>query len=298
MSGAPRTVSLATLNTLSVADFSQHLGNIYEHASWVAAAAAAARPFATIVALYEAMSGAMRLVSEAERLALVRGHPDLAGKAARAGALTADSTGEQASAGLDQLGEAEFAAFHHLNDAYRAKFNFPFIICVRRHTKDSILASFEKRLAHTPETELATALDEIDRIAGLRLDTLVTGEGRLDLTGRLSTHVLDTHAGRPAAGLVIELRELSASGDRLVVRAVTNEDGRTDAPLIADRPVPIGRYELAFAVGDYFAHRGVRVADPPFLDIVPIRFAVADAEGRYHVPLLVTPWSYSTYRGS
>jgi 2-oxo-4-hydroxy-4-carboxy-5-ureidoimidazoline decarboxylase len=298
MSGAPRTVSLATLNTLSVADFAQHLGNIYEHASWVAAAAAAARPFATIVALYEAMSGAMRLASEAERLALVRGHPDLAGKAARAGALTADSTGEQASAGLDQLGEAEFAAFHHLNDAYRAKFSFPFIICVRRHTKDSILASFDKRLAHTPGTEFATALDEIDRIAALRLDTLVTGEGRLDLTGRLSTHVLDTHAGRPAAGLVIELRELSASGDRLVVRAVTNEDGRTDAPLIADRPVPIGRYELAFAVGDYFAHRGVRVADPPFLDIVPIRFAVAEAEGRYHVPLLVTPWSYSTYRGS
>jgi len=244
------------------------------------------------------MRAAIRQVSEAERLALVRGHPNLAGKAARAGALTADSTGEQASAGLDQLGEAEFAAFHHLNDAYRAKFNFPFIICVRRHTKDSILASFEKRLAQAPETELATALDEIDRIAALRLNALVTGEGRLDLAGRLSTHVLDTHAGEPAAGLVIELRELSASGDRLVARAVTNEDGRTDAPLIADRPVPIGRYELAFAVGDYFAHRGVRVADPPFLDIVPIRFAVAEAEGCYHVPLLVTPWSYSTYRGS
>ena len=299
MSGAPRTVSLATLNTLSVADFSRHLGNVYEHASWVAAAAAAARPFATIVALYEAMSAAIRQVSEAERLALVRGHPNLAGKAARAGALTADSTGEQASAGLGQLGEAEFAAFHHLNDAYRAKFGFPFIICVRRHTKDSILVNFEKRLAHVPETEIATALDEIDRIAALRLDALVTGEGRLDLAGRLSTHVLDTHAGRPAADLAIELRELSASGRyRLVARAVTNEDGRTDAPLIADRPVPIGRYELAFAVGDYFAHRGVRVADPRFLDIVPIRFAVAEAEGRYHVPLLVTPWSYSTYRGS
>ena len=299
MSDAPRTVSLAKLNTLPVDDFSQRLGNVYEDASWVAATAAAARPFATIVALYEAMSAAIRQVSEAERLALVCGHPDLAGKVARAGALTADSTGEQASAGLNQLGEAEFAAFQHLTDAYRAKFGFPFIICVRRHTKDSILASFAKRLAHAPETELATALDEIDRIAALRLDALVTGEGRLDLAGRLSTHVLDTHAGRPAAGLAIELRELSASGGaRLVARAVTNEDGRTDAPLIADRPVPIGSYELAFAVGDYFARRGVRVADPPFLNIVPIRFAVAEAEGRYHVPLLVTPWSYSTYRGS
>ena len=160
MSGAPRTVSLATLNTLSVADFSRHLGNVYEHASWVAAAAAA-RPFATIVALYEAMSAAIRQVSEAERLALVRGHPNLAGKAARAGALTADSTGEQASAGLDQLGEAEFAAFHHLNDAYRAKFGFPFIICVRRHTKDSILANFEKRLTQCVVLASAPCADRV-----------------------------------------------------------------------------------------------------------------------------------------
>jgi 2-oxo-4-hydroxy-4-carboxy-5-ureidoimidazoline decarboxylase len=280
-------------------DFCEHLGNVYEHAPWVAAAVAAMRPVATIAALYAAMRSAMHEAAAEERLALARGHPDLAGKAARAGALTADSTGEQASAGLDRLSEAELAAFHRLNDAYRAKFGFPFIICVRRHTKDSILASFEKRLAHAPEAELQTALVEIDRIAALRLDALVTGEGRLDLAGRLSTHVLDTHAGRPAAALVVELRELSASGaDRLVARAVTNADGRTEAPLIAGRPVPIGRYELTFAVGDYFARRGVELADPPFLDTVPVRFAVADPEGRYHVPLLITPWSYSTYRGS
>jgi 2-oxo-4-hydroxy-4-carboxy-5-ureidoimidazoline decarboxylase len=299
MTGAVRTLSLATLNKMAAADFSRRLGNIYEHAPWVAGAVAAMRPFATIAALYAAMRAAMHQASAEERLALVRGHPDLAGKAARAGALTADSTGEQASAGLDRLGEAEFAAIHRFNDAYRAKFGFPFVICVRRHTKDSILASFEKRLAHAPEAELATALAEIDRIAALRLDALVAGEERLGVAGRLSTHVLDTHAGRPAAGLAIELRERSASGaDRLVARAVTNADGRTEAPLIADRPVPIGRYELTFAVGAYFARRGVEVTDPPFLDIVPIRFAVADPEGRYHIPLLMTPWSYSTYRGS
>ncbi len=299
MTRATRTIPLATLNKLPAPDFSQRLGNIYEHAPWVAAAVAAMRPFATIADLYAALRSAMHQASAEERRALVRGHPDLAGKAARAGALTPESTGEQASAGLDRLSEAEFAAFHRLNDAYCAKFGFPFIICVRRYTKDLILAGFEKRLAHAPEVELATALEEIDRIAALRLDALVTGEGRLDVAGRLSTHVLDNHAGEPAAGLSIELRELSASGaDRLVARAVTNADGRTDAPLIADRPVPIGRYELTFAVGDYFARRGVELADPPFLDIVPIRFAVADAEGRYHIPLLVTPWSYSTYRGS
>jgi 2-oxo-4-hydroxy-4-carboxy-5-ureidoimidazoline decarboxylase len=242
MTGAARTLPLAALNDMAAADFARHLGNVYEHAPWVAAAAAVTRPFATITALYAAMRSATHQATAEARLALVRGHPDLVDKAACAGALTADSTGEQANAGLDRLSEAELAEFHRLNDAYRAKFSFPFIICVRRHTRDSILARFERRLAHAPAAELATALAEIDRIAALRLDALVAGEGRLELAGRLSTHVLDTQAGRPAAGLAIELRERSTHGaDRLVVRAVTNEDGRTDAPLIADRPVPIGR---------------------------------------------------------
>ncbi len=79
---------------------------------------------------------------------------------------------------------------------------------------------------------------------------------------------------------------------------MTNADGRTDRPLIDDRPIPIGIYELRFGIGDYFARQGKRLADPPFLDIVPLRFAVAEPEGHYHVPLLATPWSYSTYRGS
>jgi 2-oxo-4-hydroxy-4-carboxy-5-ureidoimidazoline decarboxylase len=79
---------------------------------------------------------------------------------------------------------------------------------------------------------------------------------------------------------------------------VTNADGRTDRPLIADRPIPIAQYELRFAVGDHYARIGTPVTDPPFLGVVPIRFSVAEPEGNYHVPLLVTPWSYSTYRGS
>jgi 2-oxo-4-hydroxy-4-carboxy-5-ureidoimidazoline decarboxylase len=84
----------------------------------------------------------------------------------------------------------------------------------------------------------------------------------------------------------------------VVTRAITNADGRTDAPLIGGRPVPIGRYELVFDVGKYFAARQVPMSDPPFLDSIPLRFAVSDPEGHLHVPLLVTPWGYSTYRGS
>ena len=83
-----------------------------------------------------------------------------------------------------------------------------------------------------------------------------------------------------------------------ISRATTNADGRTDRPLVADAPIPIAQYELRFAVGDYFARQGTPAADPPFLDIVPVRFAIAEPEAHYHIPLLVTPWSYATYRGS
>src|SRR6202012_5839247 len=107
------------------------------------------------------------------------------------------------------------------------------------------------------------------------------------------------HGGNPASGIAVELIELSELGmSRVVTRTMTNSDGRTDKPLIVDRPVPIGRYELRFSVGPYFAARGVQVSDPPFLDEIPLRFSVSDPEGHLHVPLLVTPWSYSTYRGS
>ncbi|UYN97826.1 MAG: hydroxyisourate hydrolase [Enhydrobacter sp.] len=126
----------------------------------------------------------------------------------------------------------------------------------------------------------------------------MTGENVPKVDGRLSTHVLDIHAGRPAAGMAIELYEGVGERWHRIASAVTNADGRTDRPLIAGRPVPIGRYELRFAVGDHFRSRGIERGDPSFLDIVPLRFSVAEPEEHYHVPLLCTPWSYSTYRGS
>jgi 2-oxo-4-hydroxy-4-carboxy-5-ureidoimidazoline decarboxylase len=293
------TYTLESLNSASPADFTAALADIYEHSPWVAQAVSAKRPFATLAALHEAMVQAVRAAPADAQLALIKAHPDLAGKAARAGTLTVDSTNEQVSAGLERLSEAEFARFHRLNDAYQAKFGFPFIICVRRHTKDSILGVFERRLAHGAADEREAALAEIFRIAALRLDPRVKAADKLKVAGRLSTHVLDTHAGKPAEGVAVELSEISDSGEaRLLVRGVTNKDGRTDAPQIADRPVPIGTYELRFGVAAYYAGRGVPLADPPFLGVVPIRFAVAEPEGHYHVPLVVSPWSYSTYRGS
>ncbi len=113
--------------------------------------------------------------------------------------------------------------------------------------------------------------------------------------GHLSTHVLDTASGRPAAGVVIELRRLAEDGTGVTLATVTtNADGRTDSALLSGDALTVGTYELVFAVGDYFGRSG----DRPFLDRVPVRFGVSDPSAKYHVPLLITPWSYSTYRGS
>ena len=116
--------------------------------------------------------------------------------------------------------------------------------------------------------------------------------------GKLSTHVLDTARGRPAAGVAIELSV--ADGDRWtpLARATTNADGRTDAPLLTGDAVKPGRYRLTFAMGAYFRAAGVALADPPFVDVVTLDFGLAEPGGHYHVPLLASPWAWSTYRGS
>jgi 2-oxo-4-hydroxy-4-carboxy-5-ureidoimidazoline decarboxylase len=290
---------LSDLNNCSKDDFVAALANIFEYSPWIAEHAAAARPFAGVTQLFDAMKSAVDRAAPQLRLALIKAHPDLANKTQRAAGLTEESNAEQNSVGLDRLSDAEYEAFERVNNAYGARFGFPYIVCVRRHTKDSILRDFERRLPNDVATETQRSIEEICRIAALRLDQLVASEDRLKVQGRLSTHVLDTHSGRPAAGIAVELVELSDLGlSRVVTRAITNSDGRTDAPLIGGRPVPIGRYELTFKVGAYFAERGVAMSDPPFLDQIPLRFSVSDPEGHLHVPLLVTPWSYGTYRGS
>jgi 2-oxo-4-hydroxy-4-carboxy-5-ureidoimidazoline decarboxylase len=290
--------SLSELNTCSEAQFVSALGNIFEHSPWIAARAAQQRPFASLIELFAAMTQALNDASDDQRLTLIKAHPDLADKAQRAAGLTVESTQEQTGAGLDRLSDREYDAFMGANTAYRTKFDVPFIVCVRRHTRESILREFNRRLQNDKVAEIKTSVAEITRIAALRLNELVVGGG-LPVTGRLSTHVLDTHAGRPAQGVALELVELNElGGERLIARAMTNADGRTDQPLIHGRPLPTGRYRLTFNVGAYFAEHGVVTSDPPFLDIIPICFALAEPEGHYHVPLLMTPWSYSTYRGS
>ncbi|MEM7021022.1 MAG: hydroxyisourate hydrolase [Pseudomonadota bacterium] len=117
-------------------------------------------------------------------------------------------------------------------------------------------------------------------------------------TGRLTTHVLDTMSGLPGAGLVIELYRMDGGGRQQLGRITTNADGRNPAPMLEGAALIAGTYELVFHVGAYFRARGVELTDPAFLDEVPVRFGIADATRHYHVPLLVSPYGYSTYRGS
>lgn len=116
--------------------------------------------------------------------------------------------------------------------------------------------------------------------------------------GKLSTHVLDTAHGRPAAGVAVELYGVGGGERTLLAHALTNADGRCPAPLLEGEALRAGCYELVFAAGDYFAAQGVALPQPRFVDRVTIAFGVADPSQNYHVPLVVTPWSYSTYRGS
>ncbi len=163
------------LDTLDRAGFAGALGAIFEHSPWIAERVWDRRPFANADELLAAMLSVVAAASSDEKIALIRAHPDLAGKAARAGALTEHSTSEQAGAGLDRLSDEAFARFHRLNDTYVARFGFPFVIAVRGHTSETILAAFDDRLANDRAAEMAEALRNIGLIARFRLEDLLTG---------------------------------------------------------------------------------------------------------------------------
>jgi OHCU decarboxylase len=165
--------SLAELNAMDSDAFATALGSLFEHSPWVARDAHARRPFASVAELHGALEAAMRGAPRARQIALIRAHPELAGREAAAGELTAASSREQARAGLDRLSAGEVRALRELNAAYRDRFGFPLVICVREHTKDSILAWGRARLAHGEDEEVDTALGEIAKIAGLRLREVV-----------------------------------------------------------------------------------------------------------------------------
>ena len=168
MSGAP-PLTLARLNSMNQTGFTTALGFAFELSPWVVERAWDAKPFASVEALHAAMMAVLDAATTADKLALIRAHPELASKAAIAKSLTAESNAEQASAGLDRLTPEEFARFHDLNAAYRDRFGFPFIICVRLNDKSSILAAMQARLSNDEATESGEAITQIGLISKLRL---------------------------------------------------------------------------------------------------------------------------------
>lgn len=168
MSHVPHTLS--HINALPEEEFVRVAGPVFEHSPWIAAAVVSQRPFSTVSDLQAAMCDAVRRAAQDKQLALIRAHPDLVGRVV----LTAESQGEQAAAGLTDLSPEEVALFDRYNREYKARFGFPFVICARLNKKEAILQAFPLRLQHTPEAEISAALEEIYKIAGLRLADLIS----------------------------------------------------------------------------------------------------------------------------
>lgn len=166
-------MSLAAINAMSLAEFVEAFAGIAEHSPWVAEAAAARRPFTSRVAMIAAFQDAIGEAGGEAQAALLRAHPDLAGRAAIAGDLTDDSRREQAGAGLDRLTAEEFGRFTVLNTGYRERFGIPFIFAVRGADKHRILAAFEARIGNAEDVEFATALEQVCRIVAFRLEDRV-----------------------------------------------------------------------------------------------------------------------------
>lgn len=168
------TYTIEQLNAMPVPEFVKVLGGIYEHSPWFAEAAAQQRPFASAAELATALREAVDAAGREAQIKLVRAHPELAGKAAVRGELTAESTREQAGAGLDQCTPDEFLRLQNLNTAYNQKFGFPFILAVRGYDRHGIIDAFARRLENAPEVELQTCINQIHRIAQFRLNDLVS----------------------------------------------------------------------------------------------------------------------------
>ena len=164
---------LAQLNELDHKAFVRFVGPAFEHSPWIAEETSQKRPFATLDQLHAALCETVQTAGEERQIALIRAHPDLVGRLALAGQLTKESTGEQASAGLDKLTPEEVALFQKNNAAYKEKFGFPFVICTRLNKKEAILNGFKVRLQNSREQEIKIALEEIGKIARLRLEDML-----------------------------------------------------------------------------------------------------------------------------
>lgn len=285
-------LSLAAANALSSAAFQDHFSGVFEHTPWVMDRIAVQRPFASLAGLLAAMERVLAEADEAAKLALLQAHPVLGGAAARAGRVTAESASEQASHGLDRMAGGEERDFAALNQDYLERFGFPFIIAVKgQRDRAAILAALRQRIASDMATERATALAEVVKIATFRIEALVEAEGSAQAL-TLSLHALDTARGGPAAGLAFTFHRVE-SGVRCAMLAAGETDAAGRWTMDTTVALTPGLYEICFSADAYQHRFGV----DGFYDDITIRFRMVAAGGHYHIPLILSPFGYSTYRG-
>lgn len=280
-------------------DIVEFLGGIYEHSAWVATELVETDVSAikTVTDLAGAMKAIVADASRERKLELLCAHPDLCEKVSALKALTKESQEEQSSAGLQSLTEDELKTFTENNNAYREKFQFPFILAVRNATKYTVLAAMKGRVKNSLEVEFAQALAQVNKIAWMRILSKMRSD---EEKGFLTCHVLDTANGCPADNMRIHLHKINSEGKlELLGEFITNDDGRlTGGPALKGPAFVVGVYQWTFYVAEYFASKGSSTAGTPFLDVIPLRFGIDNPDDHYHVPLLASPWSFSTYRGS
>ena len=281
--------SLAELNAMTDAAVAELLAPLFEHAAWVTQDVAPLRPFVSLTAMHAAFMTRLRATPEAGIVAFLRGHPALSPSTLRRG-ITAESMLEQRSAGIQDLDEAATVRLDAANATYERRFGFPFILAVRGASYATVIAALERRCASSDAAELEEAVSEIGAISWMRLLACVTPAP----TGGISLHVLDTTRAKPAAGLHGEL--FASSGSSVAV-FVTDGNGRAPT-MLGGGLLTAGGYEWRLDTAAYFARHGRATPDRSFLPVVSVRFAVANPEEHFHVPVLLTPGSYTTYRGS
>mmetsp|Transcript_28063 Transcript_28063/g.32724 ORF Transcript_28063/g.32724 Transcript_28063/m.32724 type:complete len:381 (-) Transcript_28063:109-1251(-) len=281
------------------------IGNIYEHSSWIAEkfytdhveGKETKTKITNVRELFDLMNSIVENSSREQKMTLLCAHPDLCAKIDALKKLTKSSQEEQSSAGLGSLTDEERERFSIMNSNYRTKFGFPFILAARHVTKYTVLTAIEGRLELPTDSEFVGALYQVSKIAWMRLLALfkITGQ-----KGFLTCHVLDTANGCPGANMRIQLHRITPTEHAgLVKEFVTNDDGRLPGgPALKDEEFIVGVYQWTFFAGDYFSRKNMPTNGVQFLDEIPLRFGIDDPEEHYHVPLLVSPWSYSTYRGS
>jgi 2-oxo-4-hydroxy-4-carboxy-5-ureidoimidazoline decarboxylase len=292
----PGKLSLAAANALSSAAFRDHFSGVFEHTHWVMNRIEARRPFASRAGLLAVMERVLAEADDTAKLALLQAHPVLGGAAARTGQVTAESAAEQAGHGLDRMAGEEAGDFEALNRDYLERFGFPFIIAVRgQRDRAAILAALRRRLASDAAAERVTALAEVTKIAAFRVEALVeeeSGDATSPSRLSLSLHVLDTARGGPGTGLAFTFHRVEA-GARGAALGAGETDGAGRWALGAAVTLTPGLYEICFAAGAY-QHR---FGESGFYDDITIRFRTVAEGGHYHIPLILSPFGYTTYRG-